>query len=685
MWHSQHHTASSDGTPMKVICFILVLLIAAFIPLAAQTSAAGEDYEDNYLSDDFFFDDYLFMEGEGLTIVGTPNTTQQMEVIGRETIENTHAPDIPSLLEETIGLGVTRYGPYGNQASVNIRGFDIKRIAILIDGVPINSAQSGGFDFYSIDPLSIEKIEVIYGGSDTKYNVSGALGGIINIITIKKAKPGWSLGASLSNTSYLPGRYRIPNAGIGEPRWQDLADAQNINLFGAYGAENYSFNISVFGNWAGNHFLYNDYFGITRRKTGNEILDAGISVSFIRNIGELTKLIAAGSFYIANKNIPANGYATAFVEQNDMASRENIMLDMPIAFHDDLAMELSVSHHWKRLHYGASTPSIHNENYLSAINRWAWYAGNKFTLRFGGDYRFIYLDSTNTGLHYANRGGLYITPEYSPVRNLLLIASIKGMTDGREIIPVPKFGLSWMVNDILIIKNNYFRSFKFPDFDDLYWEESGFSGNPDLKSEDGWGADLSMELILPIGLNINSTLYGQWTDDSIHWSNESGTWRPENYGSAVLFGWDNKVDFTVAASIGPFGKPVLSLSYLFQISWLLSGNLTFNDDKRIPYMPMHTLGISLELPWKTIKSELPGSLAISGRYESVRYTNTANSAELKPYFLMNIVYNQRVSKNIGVFGKINNVLNTRYFSYDAYPMPGISLILGINMVFEKPK
>jgi vitamin B12 transporter len=663
---------------MKAICFFFVLFITAFTPLAAQTNAAGEDFEDDEL-----YDDYLFMEGEGLTIVGAISTTQQIEVINRETIESTHAPDLPSLLEETLGLGISRYGPYGNQAGINIRGFDTKRIAILIDGVPVNSASSGDFDFYSIDPLSIERIEVIYGGSDTKYNVSGAFGGIVNIITVKTPKPGWSIGASLSNTSYLPGQYNKYGGGIGNPQWQDLADSQNINLFGTYGTETSSFNISVFGNRAGNHFLFNDYFDITRRKEGNEILDAGATVSFTRNVGDYAKLIAAGSFYYGNKNIPASGYATNFIEQRDMASRENIMLDMPRAGHDDFAMELSLSHNWKKLYYGTGTPSVHNENNITVINRWAWYASDNFTLHFGGDYRFINLDSTNTGIHHASRGGLYLTPEFSIDKKLLFIASIKGMTDGREVIPIPKFGLSWKANDTLTLKNNYFRSFKFPDFDDLYWEESGFSGNPDLKSEDGWGADLSIELTPPIGLNINSTLYGQWTENSIHWSNESGIWRPENYGSAVLFGWDNRVDYTIPVSVGPLTKPVLSFSWLFQMSWLLSGDLTFSDDKRIPYMPVHTLGVSLELPWKTVKSELPGSFAIIGRFESVRYTNTANSRELEPCFLLSITYNQKVNKNIGVFGKLNNVLNTAYFSYADYPMPGISLILGINMVFKE--
>jgi len=171
---------------MKPVQFLVIILSFLFlIPLAAQeTSGEGEE----------FYDDWLLMEGGGLTILGSVNTTQQMDLVDRETIEKTRAPDIPSLLQETLGIGVTRYGPYGNMAGVNIRGFDVKRIAVLIDGIPANSTSSGGFNFYSIDPLSIERIEVIHGGSDTKYNVSGALGGVINIITVKEPNPGWSFG-----------------------------------------------------------------------------------------------------------------------------------------------------------------------------------------------------------------------------------------------------------------------------------------------------------------------------------------------------------------------------------------------------------------------------------------------------------------------------------------------------------
>ena len=657
------------------IIFAVILFFLLILPLSAQYTDGWED--------EFDGEEWLFMEGEGLTIVGTVNTTQQMETVTGDVIEKIIAPDIPALLEEAVGLGVTRYGPYGNNASVNIRGFDTKRVAILIDGIPVNSTSSGDFDFYSIDPLSIDRIEVIQGGSDTKYNVSGALGGVINIITVKKQNPGWSLSGSFSNTSYIPGQYNIHGGGFGKPQWQDLADTQNINLSGAYAVKIFSFHISVFGNRAGNHYLFNDHNDFTRRKEGNEILDAGTNASFIWNIGDLTKLMASGSFYYGDKNIPVAGSATNFAKQKDISSRENLMLDMPRVFHDDFSMELSLGHSWKRLVYDAgAVPSQHDEHNISLINRWSWYPGSMFTMRFGGDYRFVSIDSTNTGLHYANRGGLYVTGEFSPIKNFLLIGSVKGITDSREIVPIPKLGWAWTINDYFTIKNNYFRSFKFPDFDDLYWNEGTFTGNPNLKNEDGWGADLLIDFSFNDLLNVQSVVYGEWTDDSIHWSNISGSWRPENSGTAALAGWENKINLCIPVHFGIFGKPVLNLSWMFRLSWLLNGDLEFKDGKRIPYMPVHTVAASLELPWKTGRKNLPGSVIFSGRFESERFINTQNNSKLDPVFILNIAYNQKLNQNMGIFGKINNALNADYFSFAEYPMPGIGIILGLNLNFE---
>jgi vitamin B12 transporter len=649
---------------------IFPVLFCFSLSLYAQVNDEYDGYEYNA-------DEYDADIDREITFTGTVETTQQMEVLSREQIEKAHAPDIPALLEQTLGLGVTRYGPYGNMADVNIRGFDTERVAVLVDGMPVNSVRSGEFDFNTIDINSIERIEVIYGGSDTKYNVSGSLGGVINIITVKKQKPGWAFGGSVSNTSALPGRYNEQYGGIGGPKWEDLADTQNISVSGAYGAENYSFRANFFGNRAGNHFLYRDDYGYSRRKEGNEVWDGGASASFLREF-DLSKLILSADVYYGDKHIPASGYTVEYETQTDFSTRQNIMLDMPGFFHDKLSMELSVGHTWGILNYNPGLdPSRHDEHDINLINHWGWYPADGFTLRFGGDYRFIHLNSTNDGVHNGHRGGLYVTAEYAPVKKFLVVVSVKEVTDGKNVIPVPKLGFAWKITDSLTLKSNYFRSFKFPDFDDLYWVQAGFMGNPNLRPEDGWGADVQLEFAHKDLFNVNSSFYWEWTKDSIHWSNASGIWRPENISQGAFLGWDNRLNINLPFFPGPFEKPVLSLLWQFQLSWLLGNGLNFGDGRRIPYMPMHIFTASLELPWKNGK--LPGSFAVSGRFEGSRYADTGNLIELDPYFVLNLVFNQKLNERVTVFGTVRNALNAHYVSFADYPMPGLTFTMGLRM------
>jgi vitamin B12 transporter len=654
----------------------LVFLAPFSLPLRAQDAAYGEydgrveDEGDDYAGGDDVDREIMF--------VGTVETTQQMEVISREQIEKAHAPDIPELMRQTLGLGVTRYGPYGNTADINIRGFDTERLAVLVDGMPVNSTRSGEFDFNTVDIDSIERIEVIYGGSDTKYNVSGALGGVINIVTAKKQDPGWAFSGSVSNTSALPGRYNEQYGGAGNPQWQDLAGAQRLSVSGAYGAQNYSFRANLFGNRAGNHFLYKDDYGYARRKEGNEIGDGGASASFLREF-DLSKLILSADIYYGDKHIPASGYTVEYEKQTDFSTRQNIILDMPRAFHDNLSMELGVGHNWGILNYDPGlNPSRHDEHDITFVNRWGWYPAEMITLRLGGDYRFIHLDSTNDGVRDGHRGGLYFSAEYTPVEGFLVVVSVKGVTDGKDLIPVPKLGFAWRINDNFSLKNNYFRSFKFPDFDDLYWTQAGFMGNPDLKSEDGWGADIQAELTAGDLFAFDSSVYWEWTRDSIHWSNASGVWRPENISRGAFLGWDNRAKLTLPFSPGPLERPVLSALWQFQLSWLLGNGLGFGDNRRIPYMPMHTLTASLELPWKTAK-DLPGSVTASGRFEGSRYADTGNAIMLDPHFVLDIIFNQKLNETVTVFGTVRNALNAQYVSFADYPMPGVTLTLGARV------
>ncbi|MDR1839651.1 MAG: TonB-dependent receptor [Treponema sp.] len=649
---------------------VLLLLFFLLLTAAADTQDVFED------------DGFLFVEDEGITVVGTAQTSQQMAVIERDEIERRGAADIVNLLHETLGLNIVRYGAYGNQAGVNLRGFDSKRIAFLINGAPVDSAMDGKFDINQIDINSIERIEVIYGGSDSKYNVSGAFGGVVNIITVKKQEPGLRLGFSVSNTSSMPGKYRDRAGETQNPHLEDLFDTQNYSFSLSYGGGAFSLTANIFANRAENHFIFTDYVGRLRRKDNNEVWDSGASASTVWELPNMTKLIASSAFYYGDRNFPSSGFSSNVGYQQDFSSRQNLMVDAPRAFRDDLAAEASLSWQFNRLDYTSSADefSRHDQNSLLAVNRWNWFPVNWLTLRSGIDYRYISLDSTEIGSRNRHDGGFYLTAEFQPLEQFLLIPSAKVIFTsdrGADAEVIPKLGLLWNVTDNFDVRNNYFRSFKFPDFEELYWTGGGGFGNPDLCPEDGWGADFGAEWRITESLTAESVFFTQWIKDSIHWfSGSGGIWRPENVGEAVLFGLDSKISFEFKVSTGPVKKITAAFSYQYLLSYLLSYGYTFADSKQIPYNPEHTIGGSLDISWEG------GSLLISGQYESLRYHDTANLTTLKPVFLLNAAVNQKISENLSVFCALRNILNVSYESFYNYPMPGFTLTLGLRVNME---
>ncbi len=638
------------------------------------------------VDEDFFDDDMLLIENEGITVTGSPETTQQMVTVTKEEIDRIQAPDLATLLQETAGLGFTRYGPYGNQTGINLRGFDSERVAFLIDGVPVNSPMSGDFEINQLNLDAIDRIEIIYGGSDSKYNVTGALGGVINIITVKKQKPGWSIGASLSNTGYRPKEYYIRGGETGEPEMKDLLDTQSLSFSLGHGSEIFSWRTNLFGNRAGNHYPYKDNHDRDRRKENNEVLDGGASTSLIWALPDLTKVIFSGDIYYGDKNIPTGGYSFTYGTQDDFSTRQNILLDMPRAFRDDLSTEFSLSHGWTTIWFepAAGASSTHDQHVITTINRWAWFPLSFLTVRVGGDYRYVTLDSTEMLNKDRHDGGVYLTLEYQPHTKFLIIPSIKGVFDPNSAVPVPKLGFVWYATDDLTIKNNYFRSFKFPDFEALYWPRDAYTqGNPDLKPEDGWGTDLIFAYRFKKWVNLESTLFAQMTDDSIHWSaGGDGIWKPYNVGKADFFGWDSKAGIDIPLAKGPFKKIGVNLSYQFLLSYILSYGYTWSDEKRIPYMPMHTIGVSLDIPWEIGSASYGGSILITGRHESLRYSDTQNITEVDFPVLIDIIINQKLGNVFTAFASARNILDISYESFDEYPMPGITVTLGLRFNIE---
>lgn len=112
-------------------------------------------------------------------------------VIDRRTIENSGATDLTDVLRFHAGLDVTRSGGPGQTTAVFIRGAESNHTLVLVDGVRINPGTIGLAALQNIPPALIERIEVVKGPRSALYG-SDAIGGVINVITRRGARDGWS-------------------------------------------------------------------------------------------------------------------------------------------------------------------------------------------------------------------------------------------------------------------------------------------------------------------------------------------------------------------------------------------------------------------------------------------------------------------------------------------------------------
>ncbi len=89
---------------------------------------------------------------------------------------------VADAIENVPGVNVVRYGAFGAQAAVGIRGSSSQQVLVLLDGLPVAGTQINDVNLEEFPVSGIDRIEVVEGGGSTLYG-SGSIGGVINIIT----------------------------------------------------------------------------------------------------------------------------------------------------------------------------------------------------------------------------------------------------------------------------------------------------------------------------------------------------------------------------------------------------------------------------------------------------------------------------------------------------------------------
>lgn len=159
------------------------------------------------------------------TRVATPVTEviADVSVIDRATLDLAGQSSLRDLLVQLPGVQMASNGSYRSTTGIFLRGATTSQTLVLIDGVRVGSATSGGGSLENLPLSRIERIEVLRGAASALYGPD-AVGGVIQIFT-RAPSQGVALDAS---------------AGVGTDGQQQAS----ASVRGSSGAIGYSLGVS---------------------------------------------------------------------------------------------------------------------------------------------------------------------------------------------------------------------------------------------------------------------------------------------------------------------------------------------------------------------------------------------------------------------------------------------------------
>ncbi len=148
--------------------------------------------------------------GDGVEVVVTAGRTKESEldtpahvtIISGEEIMASGEQSLVGVLDDLAGVNFTSYaGP--EKAQIDMRGFGENshgRVLVMVDGRRLNSQDMAGIQWLSIPLESIERVEVVRGGSSVLYG-NHAVGGVVNVVT-KDSEEEYEFASTIDFGSY---------------------------------------------------------------------------------------------------------------------------------------------------------------------------------------------------------------------------------------------------------------------------------------------------------------------------------------------------------------------------------------------------------------------------------------------------------------------------------------------------
>jgi len=125
------------------------------------------------------------LPSDDISVIGTRSRANQevsigLDVLSLEEMEQVGASDLSDALRTLSSIQIVQ-AEGGNQ-TISIRGSNPNEVAVYLDGIRLNDANTGVANLATIDQNDLSSIELIKGGNTSLYG-AGAFGGVLNMNT----------------------------------------------------------------------------------------------------------------------------------------------------------------------------------------------------------------------------------------------------------------------------------------------------------------------------------------------------------------------------------------------------------------------------------------------------------------------------------------------------------------------
>ena len=450
------YLTSLGGFPISSRGIAAILFLCLFLILDVREAFSISEAEKTFLQM-YFKDEELVVISATRSLKSITRVAENVEVVTKEDIELMNAHSVAEALYNVLGVQVAEFVGPGSEGLVMIHGSGFQRVAIFLDGVPLQTP-SNTFPTGDLPVQMIEKIEVIKGPASSAWGSS--FGGVVNIIT-KSVAPGDHAGG----TGYLS----VGERSTSDARAEIYGRRNNIGVY-LYGG-----TLNSSGIVRNNAFWQNDLFSKVSLSSG-----AGATIDF-------------SLFYHKGNKVDYDelpwGYDDYFA-----VTTENILGRVSLKTPLSDAVDLHASA-WAQSarHFGYLNTVSTGERLFSSSNQFDKYgfSGN-LTYRAGIHSLVVGADMLDgrfkgddfpPGAHKQRKYAFYANDTIS-WKDFSVTPGLRydHMNRGGEIMS-PSIGVTYLASKNMLLKASVSRGFFEPALDSFLATNAIFIANPDLGPE----------------------------------------------------------------------------------------------------------------------------------------------------------------------------------------------------------